>query len=256
MTWGIAWSRLEAIPLTVQDRQVVAERRPDLGPDIFEYRRKSSGLLIFLRAGDGMPAPADVTAELTADLRDALAASIVANIAERRGQARRRRRSGSGEPHRPVGALTIRDLEGGSPNARVLSYAVRRIVDERLWRGLSDLQQRAAVDLNAAFQAALGGSPAAPMGERVDMSISPKRFEPVRFDEDYLDWAQAAEAQGISAAAVIDVVCFGKTRREVARERRKRALWVKSNLLQGLDLYALIKGWVRQAVDNRAGTKL
>lgn len=260
--WGIAWSSLEALPLEVGGRKVVAERRPDLGPDIFEYRGKSAGLLIFLRAADGMAAPEDATAEVTQQLLDALAGSLSAEVEQRR-ECRRRRRSADQrqpqdwqQPHSPRGTLNIRDLEGGNATARTLSYAVRRIVDARLWRALTDVQQQAAVDLAGAFHAGLGGAPASPVAERVDTSLSPKRFEPIGFERDYWEWAKAAEAKGISAPAVIDVVCLGKSRREVARSRHKRDAWVKRNLIEGLELYAMIKGWLRRAVDKGAGTKL
>lgn len=53
----------------------------------------------------------------------------------------------------------------------------------------------------------------------------------------FLLWAQAAQADGLSVSAALDVIVFGKSCRRVDRERRRRSGFARCNLVDSLDLY-------------------
>ncbi len=53
----------------------------------------------------------------------------------------------------------------------------------------------------------------------------------------FLGWAVRAQGEGLSVAAALDVIVFGKSCRQVDRERRRRAGFARDNLLGSLDLY-------------------
>ena len=53
----------------------------------------------------------------------------------------------------------------------------------------------------------------------------------------FLGWATRAQGDGLSVAAALDVIVFGKSCRQVDRERRRRAGFARDNLLGSLNLY-------------------
>lgn len=53
-------------------------------------------------------------------------------------------------------------------------------------------------------------------------------------------WATAVQEAGLSLAAVLDVIVFGKSCRAVDRARRKRNGYVRAQILEALELYEKI----------------
>lgn len=62
-------------------------------------------------------------------------------------------------------------------------------------------------------------------------------------EERYWEWAVRAQEQGVNMAALLDCFYFGKSFRQVDRERNRRNGWAKENALNGLDLYCILRGW-------------
>ena len=50
-------------------------------------------------------------------------------------------------------------------------------------------------------------------------------------------WAEAVQREGLSLAAVLDIIVFEKSCRTVDRERKKRNGFARSHLLESLELY-------------------
>lgn len=59
----------------------------------------------------------------------------------------------------------------------------------------------------------------------------------------YFTWAREMEKDGLSHAAVLDVLVFGESCRAVDRARRMRNGWARRNLLAGMVLYCTLRGW-------------
>ncbi len=53
----------------------------------------------------------------------------------------------------------------------------------------------------------------------------------------FLHWAVAAQGEGLSVAAALDFIVFGKSCRAIDRERRRRSGYARRNLLDSLELY-------------------
>ena len=62
-------------------------------------------------------------------------------------------------------------------------------------------------------------------------------------EERYWEWALKAQSDGVSIAAFLDCLYFLKSFRQVDRERQKRNGWAKENVLDGLNLYCMLRGW-------------
>ena len=153
--------------------------------------------------------------------------------------------------------VTLREGDERNSVARLLRYEVRPITGLKLWKRLTRVQQRAALDLREAFLAAQGGMRSNhPDSERVDTSLKPVSMEPGYAGQDYWRWAKKASARGIDVAAVIDVIGLGKGSRQVDRERHKRNGWAIDNLIAGLEINAGSQTSETPPLDKRAGTKL
>ena len=53
----------------------------------------------------------------------------------------------------------------------------------------------------------------------------------------FMRWAVSTQKEGLSVAAVLDIIVFGKSFRTVDRERQKRNGFARSQLLDSLELY-------------------
>lgn len=146
------------------------------------------------------------------------------------------------EQHSPTQPLRLKISA-----TRQSSPARRRILDARLWDGLSGPQQDAALKINAAYylmSKGRGFKISAPHADRISgtgpRDESEYQMQMVQF---YLDWAQQCQRHKISHAACIDILVFGKSCAAADKDRRLRKGWAKTNLIAGLDLYCKMKGW-------------
>ena len=114
--------------------------------------------------------------------------------------------------------------------------------NKRLWDSLSDDEAEAAQKIYYGFQILVSG------GGYKTQSFTPvvvRRFERTEHHSDLVEfftiWARKA-ARDISVTSVLDVLVFGKSFRDIDREKQKRKGFAKKNLLEGLGIYIELFG--------------
>jgi len=109
---------------------------------------------------------------------------------------------------------------------------------KQLWEGFGDTQLTAARHIYLGFQLRYGG-----VGLRTQSySVAPrvKRYgndHNSELDELFSIWARTAFAENVSVGAVLDILVFGKSCREIDRYYAKRKGFARKNLESGLDMY-------------------
>lgn len=145
------------------------------------------------------------------------------------------------ECHAPTAAVDVCD--GGKERARRLR---RRILDARLWETLPLPQQDAALEIERAYTLMtrpLGYRLSNPAGLRVDgMTAAPVEWI-AQVQKGYVDWARDCHKAGLLHAAVLDILIFGQSCRQVDRARRMRNGWARDNLGEALALWCRRRGW-------------
>ncbi len=149
------------------------------------------------------------------------------------------------EAHAPTERVILRD-DGG----RRVGSARRRKVDARLWESFTPDQERAArriqetaARITAGTEARIGRYDGMPAGGTPGVPGDDPDAEQLRALKDrYTAWVRACRDEGVSHAAVLDVLLFGQSCRATDRARRKRKGWAKANLMAGLDLYCRLAG--------------
>jgi hypothetical protein len=123
--------------------------------------------------------------------------------------------------------------------------ARRRIVDARLWNAMSPLQRQAALQVTLAFEVMGKGlgykisSWESTSGGGHDSAIDAH----ARLIGHYIDWTKRCFKNKISHSMIIDVLVFGSSLGQSDRDRRLRKGSARRNLLNGLSLYAAMRGW-------------
>lgn len=148
------------------------------------------------------------------------------------------------ERHSPTDEVMVRiDAKRNTQLCR------RRKTDARLFDALDPDQERAAAWIVIAFEH-LTGPVAVKVGrlERVPAGIDDARDFVADASSAYLRWGRDCLPKGISHAAVMDVLAYGKSARQVDRVRRKRKGWTMENLLDGLTLFCKLQGWKHNAL--------
>lgn len=119
---------------------------------------------------------------------------------------------------------------------------VRRKSSTQLFSTLDETDIRAAHMIARGFQLRTTG-----MGFRTQsFSTMPKSshdHENWQFGlmQLFMSWAVAVQREGLSMAAALDILVFGKSCRATDKERKKRNGFAKKNLLACLDMYKNIK---------------
>lgn len=114
--------------------------------------------------------------------------------------------------------------------------------NEKLWQGLDDAERRAAHLIYIGFLAKFSD-----LGMRTQRFLwMPKGKPGANEYRDFLidlftKWATVQGDKYFDVLAVLDVVIFGKSCREVDRAMRRRKGFAKDNLIIGLHEYAKIK---------------
>ena len=121
----------------------------------------------------------------------------------------------------------------------------RRVLDARLWNTLSPHHQEAAQQIEQAchiLSHGLGFRISSPHqlggGGHKDMSEYQTTLSTY-----YMKWARLCQDKGVSHAACLDILTFGKSCLRVDQDRRVRKGWARNNLADGLALYCHIRGW-------------
>lgn len=147
------------------------------------------------------------------------------------------------ETHSPTEKVSVRLTA-----ERTQQTGSRRIVDSRLWEAMSGEQQSAALEIALAFET---------MGRGLGYVQSDWQRIPgcrgamhaaemhSRLINSYIDWTKACHKQRISHAMIADILVFGLSCRKVDHDRRMRTGSARQNLMEGLSLYARLKGWTR-----------
>lgn len=145
------------------------------------------------------------------------------------------------EQHSPTESVSVRITA-----ERREQRSTRRITDARLWDGLTQPQQDAALQIAFAYET---------MGRGMGFVISNWQRLPgspgshniaeshARLISTYIGWAQACQKQKIHHSLIIDVLVFGQTLVAVDRDRRVRKGTARQNLIEGLSLYCKLQGW-------------
>lgn len=120
----------------------------------------------------------------------------------------------------------------------------RRQWDAKLWDSLKSNEQDAMQAINGGFQVICSG-------------LGVKTFNPFRVQGTpgnidygaelyrwYMEWGEKCNKQKISHAMCMDIISYGKSVREVARDRRCSRFAIRRNLGLGLGLYCELRGWV------------
>ncbi len=122
----------------------------------------------------------------------------------------------------------------------------RRIVDARLWEGMSGPQRDAAIEIAASFEMIGSGMGYVTSnwqripGCRGASNIAEAHARMMNF---YIEWANKCARRKISHAMVLDVLCFGFPCRLIDRDRRLKNGTTRKNLMLGLSLYCKLRGW-------------
>ncbi len=144
------------------------------------------------------------------------------------------------EAHSPSESITFRG--GEKLEAR------RRVTDARLWDAMTPTQQDAALQIAKAYETMSrgmgyitsdwtripGGGGAGNIGDLH-----------ARLVRGYVEWTVLCAKNNISHSLVIDVLVFGFSCRALDRDRRQGQGLTRANLMEGLWLYADMKGWPR-----------
>jgi hypothetical protein len=137
--------------------------------------------------------------------------------------------------------------EKHSPTKKQPDKNQRRVVDARLWEGMTAAQQDAAVEIVNSYDMMTSGMGYVTSnwqripGCRGSGNIAEAHARMMNF---YMEWARKCAVQKISHAMVVDVLCCGFPCRLIDRDRRLKNGATQKNLLRGLSLYCELRGWV------------
>lgn len=145
------------------------------------------------------------------------------------------------ENHSPTEPVYVQTTQN-----RKTQRSTRRILDARLWESLSLPQQDAALEIAAAAHLATKGvgfrtSPYSM--HRLGPSAGSETERQAALVSFYFSWARECKQARISHACALDILLFGKSCRQVDKERRLRNGSARLNLVEVLKLYCKLRGW-------------
>ncbi len=150
---------------------------------------------------------------------------------------------GQQEKHSPSENITLR--QNGT---REKQDARRRITDARLWDAMTPMQQDAAIEVAHAFETMSRGLgyvtsnwERIPGGRGADNAGEMH----ARLIRGYVEWTALCVKNNVSHSLVVDILVFGFSCRALDRDRRQGTGFARRNLMDGLLLYADMKGWPR-----------
>ena len=152
------------------------------------------------------------------------------------------------ERHAPTQAVTLRQHDKQQEQS-----CRRRILDARLWDSLSQEEQDAAYEIALAYESLTKGLGAGTSDwSRLPGARNPSAVANAygRLSGGYMDWARRCQTSGVSHSMIIDILCMGISCSALDRDRRVRKGTARQNLLDGLTLYARLRGWARHPCDR------
>jgi hypothetical protein len=143
------------------------------------------------------------------------------------------------ETHSPTEPVSLRSGDGRTRHA-----TQRRVTDAKLWDNMTTQQQDAALEIALAFEV---------MGRGLGYATSDWTRVPGgggnageahgRLINDYIGWTVACHKNKISHSMIIDILVYGFSCRALDRDRRVKTGTARQNLIEGLILYAKLRGW-------------
>jgi hypothetical protein len=149
------------------------------------------------------------------------------------------------EKHDPTDPVMVR-----VDATRVEELGRRRSLDNKLWTAMSVEQIQAALEIRDAFEIVTGGlgSLIAHYAEQTSRGL--KCLEDSEYVANlqitYSKWGADCARRHISVSAVLDVLCFGESCRQVDAARRHMHGWMRAQLFDALTVYAQIRGWLKK----------
>lgn len=154
------------------------------------------------------------------------------------------------EAHSPTESVQVRFRTGfdpttGKPKEITIGTARRRVKDAEIWKSFTSAQESAANRLGEDRMAKIGamamkscsletrvsGNPIAGMSDRLVAAI--KRYDL---------WQDECKRQNVNALIAVFIVCEGANVRETMRTYRRGHEYVRTHLMDGVDLYAKMFG--------------
>ncbi len=129
---------------------------------------------------------------------------------------------------------------------RLTQMCRRRKPDARLMEALSPEQDAAMDAIGAAFRIISEGMGAGVMryGEQTDRGVASSSADAEdrrqRIVSRYFEWGAKCIPNGVSHAAIMDIIAYGASPNRVDCDRKKGRGWAKANLMDGLTLYCKI----------------
>lgn len=156
------------------------------------------------------------------------------------------RRTGAETPHDRQEKLNPTEEVPSSRNRASPAPCRRRIVDARLWDGLSPVLQDAALEIARTYETLGRGLGFSTINlERTPGARGRAGVDQGRLSGTYFDWANACAKDSVSHSLAIDVLCYGFSCAAIDRDRRVRRGTTRDNLIRALELYARLRGWLR-----------
>lgn len=147
------------------------------------------------------------------------------------------------EKHSPTESVSVR-----LTSERKAQKSQRRIVDARLWEAMNDEQQKAALEIALAFETmGRGLGYVSSDWQRIPGCRGPSNAGEAhgRLIRTYVEWTKACHKEKISHSMIIDILAFGFTCRALDRDCRLKSGTARQNLFDGLTLYCVLKGWIK-----------
>ena len=146
------------------------------------------------------------------------------------------------ERHSATEAVEVRISQN-----RVTTRCRRRKIDARMWEAMSPRQERAADAIFAGFGVLVNGARIKTQSLiRVDRGTASQAdasdYEAVLIRR-YVEWADRATAEGLSASDVVQVLVHGESCAQQDRRLRQGNGKALLHLLEALDLYAVMCRW-------------
>lgn len=149
------------------------------------------------------------------------------------------------ERHSPTIEIAVDDSEGRRRARRNLT----RVRQSEAWRHnqLSTLQRQAEGEMRDAFEARIAGLKIAAMNfERVSLGVDDRGPTGRAIDADarWRAWFSVARKKKIATSVVIDCLAALVTLADIEKAYRKGNGWALGHYQRGLDLWAVMRGWL------------
>lgn len=109
------------------------------------------------------------------------------------------------------------------------------------WRAFTADQVRYAQHIYSGFQRLYGGSVRTQSYSFMPRGNSPQTTRSTLSEELFSHWAREGITEGVELTAILEILIFGLSCRQVDKKHGRRKGFAKENLVRGLELYASLK---------------